>query len=176
VNSWAIYAHEIRSRNSIGSGGFPNGNDYLLYPSSSRWTASLWRIWSNLLGEVFQLNKDEIQGGMELILNGNSRWKASFYRWAPINFWRKKKKFRVGLKFKKRLLVICDLVGSKPKVIGPKSKQSVNLHPLKKYFFCSSDWNQDLINLLASNRKAEKFWIHSFPVDKNGSRVGASTF
>ena len=85
----AIYrAHEIDYRIQLEAVDF-YGNDYMLYPSSMDEPLSLEDL--VFLLEGIQLNKDEIQGGMELILDGIPQVESAFYPELSIYFDEKRK-------------------------------------------------------------------------------------
>jgi hypothetical protein len=86
----SIYAHEIDHRIQLEAVDF-YGNDYLLYPSSLDEPLSLEDL--VYLLEGIQLNKDEIQGGMELILDGIPQVESSFYPELHKYFDEKRKSF-----------------------------------------------------------------------------------
>lgn len=86
----SIYGHEINHKIQLEAVDF-YGNDYLLYPSSVDEPLSLEDL--IYLLEGIQLNKDEIQGGMELILDGIPQVESLFYPELSNYFEEKRKGF-----------------------------------------------------------------------------------
>ena len=86
----SIYAHQIDHRIQLEAVDF-YGNDYLLYPSSVEEPLPLEDL--IYLLEGIQLNKDEIQGGMELIMDGVPQAESSFYPDLRIYFEEKRKNY-----------------------------------------------------------------------------------
>ena len=86
----SIYAHGIAHRIQLEAVDF-YGNDYILYPSTIDEPLSLEDL--IYLLEGIQLNKDEIQGGMELILDGIPLVESSLYPDLQVYFEEKRKSY-----------------------------------------------------------------------------------
>ncbi len=72
----SIYAHQIEGKIQFEAIDF-YGNDYLIYPSSVDEELMLEEL--IYLLEGIQLNRDQEEGGMELILDGVPLAESSFY-------------------------------------------------------------------------------------------------
>ncbi len=86
----SIYAHSNAHRINLEAVDF-YGNDYILYPSTIDEPLSLEDL--VYLLEGIQLNKDDIQGGMELILDGVPLAVSPFYPELEIYFEEKRKSY-----------------------------------------------------------------------------------
>jgi hypothetical protein len=86
----SIYAHGIDHRIQLEAVDF-YGNEYLLYPSSVDEPLLLEDM--IYLLEGIQLNRDSVEGGMELILDGHPQVESSFYPELSLYFDEKRKSF-----------------------------------------------------------------------------------
>lgn len=86
----SIYAHWLEGKIQFEAVDF-YGNDYMLYPSSSFDTLSMEDI--IYLVEGMQVNTDEMEGNMELILDGIPEVESDFYPELEEYFEEKRKNF-----------------------------------------------------------------------------------
>ncbi|WP_297336706.1 UDP-glucuronosyltransferase [Algoriphagus sp.] len=86
----SIYAHQIDFQIQLEAVDF-YGNDYLLYPSKIEEPLSLEEL--IFLIEGMQLNQDELEGKMELVLDGIPQVTSNFYPDLEEYFSEKRKNF-----------------------------------------------------------------------------------
>ena len=88
----SIYAHDLDQKIQFEAVDF-YGNEYLLYPSASEEPLTLEDL--IYLIEGMQLNQDELEGNMELVLDGFPETESDWYPELKIYFDAKRK--QVGL-------------------------------------------------------------------------------